>query len=303
MGKSNFRVNGLECAFNPLNSPIANGWVFTPWLWGEEAFFTLMLPANPSVHCSTSSRRDYLTTKLPRFGVRRPHLFLTVLLTLALVLGSIFSARASANNWLGGTSTNWNDATNLDQGLPSALSSVIINSGTGNQTVISSAAAYSNGLTVGEDANSAPGANLTIEFSQTLATSGSGTIGDGSGSVGNILVTDSSTLWSVAGLLTVGNSGTGNLSIVSDATVSAQGGVMVAAQGGGSGTMTINSGGMLQVGGTNGLLSGDGTASVSMDGGYIQVINSDLTGNLNIALNNTNLTPNYIDTAGFNATL
>ena len=118
---------------------------------------------------------------------------------------------------------------------------------------------------------------------------------------GNVFVTDANSQLLISGNAYLGYNGQGNLTIANGGLVSV-GGQLTLGLNYGDGELAINSNGTLEVGGSYGLYVGGGSGNVTMDGGIIEVINSDLYTPANITILDCLALPSIIDTNGFNAT-
>ncbi|HTB63386.1 MAG TPA: autotransporter-associated beta strand repeat-containing protein, partial [Opitutales bacterium] len=222
---------------------------------------------------------------------------------LVLSFGLTGALSVSAQTlWVGSTSTDWNTGTNWSTtNVPTLSDNVVLNTSGGNQAVISLANAFSDNLTIGLDGSSDATTLLTVMGGFTLTTSGNASLGDGSGSTGAVLVSDTSTVWNIADNFLVGNAGNGTLTIANAALVSLANGqvLTLGVQAGSNGTVNLN-GGTLSLGGSNGLAAGLGNYNFNFGGGTLRVTGSDLTTSINATLGTgTNST---LNTNGFNAT-
>ncbi len=211
---------------------------------------------------------------------------------LACFFGGVSPASATVTwTWVGGTSTDWSTAANWDQAsVPTSASSVTLDTGSGNQAAVSTASASTKNITIGSTNASSSSTKLTIQNGKTLASSGSGVIGLGSGSTGAVLVTGATTLWNVQ-LLTVGDAGNGNLTVSSGGTLDVQ-----SADGNGNAVVLGNQSGSVG----NVLVTGTGSVLVLDAGGLL--VGSHGNGNLTLA-NGANLTVAAANTAGFGLTI
>ncbi len=104
-------------------------------------------------------------------------------------------------------------------------------------------------------------------------------------------------------------SGTGSVALsIAANNLTINGGLTLASAVGSTGTVNLT-GGSIKVGGPDGILAGSGTALLGLGGGTLQVVGSDLTSNVNIALSSPHPTSyafpssySIIDSNGFSAT-
>lgn len=197
-------------------------------------------------------------------------------LALSLAMGSVafavvaLPAVAAETDWSGTTSTDWFDASNWNNGTPTAAEDAVIGTTSPNATTINANAAAA-GVYIGVTAV-APGA-LTISGAGTL-TSTNGIVGNGPASL--VTVDGAGSAWTNATTLNIGSSGIGALVI-------SQGGIVTDATGtlgnffGSSGSATVinsnsawNNSADFRVGnfGNGALLIANGGA-VRNDNGYV----------------------------------
>lgn len=168
--------------------------------------------------------------------MKTPRLVSTVLLAhpgraarlaagLALSSGGVGWAQ-TITEWTGATDTNWFDAGNWDNGVPSTASAVIggITSPTpANSPLINGGNASTSDLLLG--AVSGGNGTLTLQGGATLVSTGSAfgvMLGSASGGTGNVLVTGAGSSWTMQGdefALEIGSLGTGTLTIADGGAV------------------------------------------------------------------------------------
>ncbi|WP_245448719.1 hypothetical protein [Bradyrhizobium ottawaense] len=151
----------------------------------------------------------------------------------AAALIALSPRSASAQSWTGTTSSDWTVGSNWSGGaVPIAGNLVNINTTSPNPTIlgVGGAAAGATGrLTVGNTTGSF--GNLTIQNGSTLTTSGATiAIGVAGGSNGTVTVSGAGSQWTTSGAqIEIGASGNGTLNIQNGARVVAQAGVLLEA--------------------------------------------------------------------------
>ncbi len=135
-----------------------------------------------------------------------------------LVLAFFNPAQAGAQTvWTGNSSTNWKTISNWNPGaVPNSSTDVIINKGSGNQPIITGTGTNANSLTIGLNTNSTANTSLVVNVGDRYDTPANVTLGDGTGSQGNVTVTNNLTTltqWYIHGELVVGNLGSGRMQI------------------------------------------------------------------------------------------
>ena len=211
----------------------------------------------------------------------------------AAVLIVLSPRSASAQSWTGTTSNDWTVGSNWSGGaVPIAGNVVTINTTSPNPTIlgVGGAAAGATGqLTVGNTTGSF--GNLTIQNGSTLTSSATTiAIGVAGGSNGTVTVSGAGSQWTTSGTqIEIGASGNGTLNIQNGARVVAQSGVYLGTFAAGAGTLNIGGGSTLETT-TLSRPGGGGTGQVNFDNAILRArINSVafiagfLPGNLNIA--------------------
>lgn len=211
----------------------------------------------------------------------------------AAVLIVLSPRSASAQSWTGTTSNDWTVGSNWSGGaVPIAGNVVTINTTSPNPTIlgVGGAAAGATGqLTVGNTTGSF--GNLTIQNGSTLTSSATTiAIGVAGGSNGTVTVSGAGSQWTTSGTqIEIGASGNGTLNIQNGARVVAQSGVYLGTFAAGTGTLNIGGGSTLETT-TLSRPGGGGTGQVNFDNAILRArINSVafiagfLPGNLNIA--------------------
>ncbi|WP_161497248.1 autotransporter outer membrane beta-barrel domain-containing protein [Bradyrhizobium nitroreducens] len=168
----------------------------------------------------------------------------------ATALIALSPRSASAQSWTGTTSNDWMVGSNWSGGaVPIAGNVVNINTTSPNPTIlgVGGAATGATGqLTVGNTTGSF--GNLTIQNGSTL-TSNAATIAIGvaGGSNGTVTVSGAGSQWTTSGTqIEIGASGNGTLNIQNGAKVVAQAGVLLGSFATGTGTLNISGGSTLE---------------------------------------------------------
>ncbi|WP_424579312.1 MULTISPECIES: autotransporter family protein [Bradyrhizobium] len=206
---------------------------------------------------------------------------------------ALTGASVSAQTWTGTASSDWTAGSNWSGGaVPIAGNVVTINTTSPNPTIlgVGGAAAGATGqLTVGNTTGSF--GNLTIQNGSTLTSSAATiAIGVAGGSNGTVTVSGAGSQWTTSGTqIEIGASGNGTLNIQNGARVVAQSGVLLGSFAAGTGTLNISGGSTLETT----ILSRPGTggaAQINFDNAILRArINSVgfiaafAPGNLNIA--------------------
>jgi len=130
-------------------------------------------------------------------------------------------------------------------------------------------------------------------------------LGKQAGSTGNVLVTDTNSLWDLSsGSLVVGNLGSGTLTVANGGIVevgaNSTNQITLAAGTGSNGTINLNSGGILGVSTANGLVAGSGQYAFNFNGGTLAVGVGNFSTTLNATLGSN--TTSTINTTNSNAT-
>jgi len=181
-------------------------------------------------------------------------------------------------NWAGNTSTNWTDATNWNPAfVPDITLTALINTGSGNQPMLSGNNAIANIVIVGNDANSTASTSLTLNAAADLITNNL-YLGFTSTGTGAAVVTDANTTANVGQAFAVGWNGTGTLTVANGANITDTLGY-VGANFGSTGTATIT--------GTNSTWTSSGGLNVGFVG----------NGTLNVANGATVFSPSLISVA------
>lgn len=191
-------------------------------------------------------------------------------LTSTALVGLSMPVTAMAQDWAGGTSTNWFDATNWTPGqVPTAGSNVKINVNSGSDPIIFGVGndAVANQIVVGD--SNPNGVSLLIESGGTL-TSSSGIVGNLAGATGSVDVggfpSAAISKWTNSGDLIIGNVGSGLLNINKGVVTNADG--TIGAQAGSFGLVGVS--GPSAVWTNNGFLTvgnvGAGTLNITNGG-------------------------------------
>lgn len=227
------------------------------------------------------------------FSIRTRLLHLILTTVPAFVLTALPGASVSAQTWTGTASSDWTAGSNWSGGaVPIAGNVVTINTTSPNPTIlgVGGAAAGATGqLTVGNTTGSF--GNLTIQNGSTLTSSAATiAIGVAGGSNGTVTVSGAGSQWTTSGTqIEIGASGNGTLNIQNGARVVAQSGVYLGTFAAGTGTLNIGGGSTLETT-TLSRPGAGGTGQVNFDNAILRArINSVafiagfLPGNLNIA--------------------
>lgn len=227
------------------------------------------------------------------FSIRTRLLHLILTTVPAFVLTALTGASVSAQTWTGTASSDWTAGSNWSGGaVPIAGNVVTIDTTSPNPTVlgVGGAAAGATGqLTVGNTTGSF--GNLTIQNGSTLTSSAATiAIGVAGGSNGTVTVSGAGSQWTTSGTqIEIGASGNGTLNIENGARVVAQAGVLLGSFAAGTGTLNISGGSTLETT----ILSRPGTggaAQINFDNAILRArvnsvgfIAAFAPGNLNIA--------------------
>ncbi|WP_370116228.1 autotransporter outer membrane beta-barrel domain-containing protein [Bradyrhizobium sp. USDA 329] len=206
---------------------------------------------------------------------------------------ALTGASVSAQTWTGTASSDWTVGSNWSGGaVPIAGNVVNINTTSPNPTIlgVGGAAAGATGqLTVGNTTGSF--GNLTIQNGSTLTSSAATiAIGVAGGSNGTVTVSGAGSQWTTSGTqIEIGASGNGTLNIQNGARVVAQAGVLLGSFASGTGTLNIGGGSTLETTTLSRPGTG-GTGQINFDNAILRArinsvafISGFSTGNLNIA--------------------
>lgn len=240
---------------------------------------------------SQSSPNRVRPSPFSNIRTRLLHLILTTV--PAFVLTALTGASVSAQTWTGTASSDWTVGSNWSGGaVPIAGNVVNINTTSPNPTVlgVGGAAAGATGqLTVGNTTGSF--GNLTIQNGSTLTSSAATiAIGVAGGSNGTVTVSGAGSQWTTSGTqIEIGASGNGTLNIQNGARVVAQAGVLLGSFASGTGTLNIGGGSTLETTTLSRPGTG-GTGQINFDNAILRArinsvafISGFSTGNLNIA--------------------
>ncbi|WP_246553945.1 autotransporter outer membrane beta-barrel domain-containing protein [Bradyrhizobium ottawaense] len=244
-------------------------------------------------HDDSLHRSPNRTQRSPSSNLRTRMLRLQLASAAAAALIALSPRSASAQSWTGTTSSDWTVGSNWSGGaVPIAGNLVNINTTSPNPTIlgVGGAAAGATGrLTVGNTTGSF--GNLTIQNGSTLTTSGATiAIGVAGGSNGTVTVSGAGSQWTTSGAqIEIGASGNGTLNIQNGARVVAQAGVLLGSFAAGTGTLNIDGGSTLETT----ILSrpgGGGTGQVNFNNAILRArinsvgfISAFVPGSLNIA--------------------
>jgi T5SS/PEP-CTERM-associated repeat protein/autotransporter-associated beta strand protein len=152
---------------------------------------------------------------------------------VAAALLAATSPTRAQTNWIG-TTTDWFTAGNWSAGVPTAVTSAIINTVSPNPTVVATPGGTALNLAVGQNGTG----RLTIQSGGTV-TDVLGTVGNLGGSQGAVTVTGANSNWFNAASVVVGGQGTGTLTIQNGGTVNSAGGGSVGLAVGSTGTVRV----------------------------------------------------------------
>jgi T5SS/PEP-CTERM-associated repeat protein len=185
------------------------------------------------------------------------------LLFLALAGSSAAHAQLA---WVGNTSTDWTDATNWNPAVtPDITQAVLIDTGSGNQPVLSGNVGSANIVTIGTDANSTANTSLTLNTGANL-TANNVILGANVLSFGTANFTDAGTIANISQNLTVGSSGFGNLTIANGAFVTDDQG-FIGASSGANGTAAVTGANSTWISNTQLTVGNTGNGSLTISAG------------------------------------
>jgi outer membrane autotransporter protein len=175
----------------------------------------------------------------------------TLLPAIALFAASTVSTHAQTD-WTGQSSSDWFFGNNWNIGIPGQTIDANINTVTPNATVVASAGALANNLSIGSNGTGM----LSIQAGGTL-TDQFGTIGDLPGGVGTVLVTGAGSSWTNVSNLVVGGLGAGTLIIqnggaAEDGSTASSTGGSIGQSVGSTGTVIVTGAGSSWINGPSG---------------------------------------------------
>lgn len=178
---------------------------------------------------------------------------------------------ATAQNWDGSSSNDWNDGQNWTSNAPpSGVVGVTIN--TPSASIVLGVNGAATGRTNGFIMNSASG-SLTVQNGSVLNSTG-GVVSSFAGRVNTITVTGEESQWLIGGSLSIGGMGSATLNILDGGLVSAQSAVRLGFNATGIGVLNIAGGGTLE---TANLIKGAGSAQVNFDDATLRALASNPT--------------------------
>ncbi len=206
---------------------------------------------------------------LSRWPLSTRALVLAILLT-----GGLAPLQAQPiTNWTGSVSTDYNNPSNWDNGLPTGPGITYIDLGTGNVCTVDNVGTGTGVLFVG-NSTAGPANSFTIQTDASITTNGS-EIGNGPGSSGIVTVMGN---WDLLNNpLVVANQGNGTLNITSGGNVSDASNVSIGFNSGSFGSVTVDGAGSIWDAGAGNLAvgsvyGGNGVLTIA-NGGKVVISN------------------------------